>query len=209
MPDFSRKFALVANGHIENYANTARQLSEFSHIIAVDGGLDHCHKMNIRPFEIVGDLDSVTPKTLDLYRDIPLHQYPFDKNETDLELAIARAKPSSDNHVVVYGAMGLRMDHSVANLYLLARYPGCLSFESDTEIIFAIDGTCQINTHAGQIISLLPLGEPVEGVQTSGLRWELNNATLNSSFLSVSNECLGSQVAISTHSGTLLCYLQR
>jgi thiamine pyrophosphokinase len=204
-----QKFALVANGHIENYAYTTRQLSQFSHIIAVDGGLDHCHNMNIRPFEVVGDLDSVTPATLELYRDIPLFRYPSDKDETDLELAIARAGPSSSNHVVVFGATGCRMDHSIANLYLLARYPGCLTFESDTEIIFAIEKKCMVATQPGQVISLLPLGESVQGVQTSGLRWELNLATLSNNFLSVSNECIGTQVSISAQTGTLLCYLQR
>lgn len=207
--DMKQGIALVANGHIDDYITTASILSEFSTIIAIDGGLEHCHRMGIEPSEIIGDLDSSSPQTLQLYSQIPVITFPADKDETDLELGLRRAEPSKENPVTVFGALGRRTDHTIANLFLLARYPGYVRFASSSEEILALKKTHYIKTTSGQTISLLPLAEEARGVTTQGLKWELQDATLTKNFFSISNICLGEEVRIVIQEGILLAYLNR
>ena len=61
MQEFVEETALVANGNVSDDSIVAHRLKQFKRIIAVDGGLNHCHRLGILPDLIIGDFDSVAP----------------------------------------------------------------------------------------------------------------------------------------------------
>ena len=207
---FNGSIALIAAGLSSPLKFLQKRLHAFSHYIAVDGGLDILHALGICPDLIIGDFDSVHQEALSAYSQIPRLKFPRDKDHSDLELALDYALQvhTKGKPLHVFGAMGGRNDHALANLYLLSRYPNQVVFESDKELIFAAVGEVELPCHPGQSVSFLPLEQAGE-IISSGLRWELNKACFNHSFFSLSNECLGNVVKLYIETGTLLCFLQK
>lgn len=208
MQPASSRVAVVANGEIISYDKTKRLLSTFEKVIAVDGGLDHCEKMKIIPYKIVGDLDSVSAQTLKKYPHVPLLKYPREKDESDLELAIDDLLNEDVDFITLFGVLGKRVDHLLYTLYLLTRHPTKLVIESEDETIFCLQGQKHIKAFPGQTVSLIPLNQ-VSGLTTEGLKWELHHATFDKKFMSLSNICLGNSFKVNVGSGDLLCCLQK
>jgi thiamine pyrophosphokinase len=198
--------ALVANGVIHDYPLISSFIQNYTRKIAVDGGLIHCQAMNIVPDLIIGDLDSISHEILNLYPLVPKKIFPKDKNFTDMELAIAEA---NSNKIGIFGALEGRADHALVNLHLLCRRPKKITIETERETIVGIKGNQRFPCYPGQLISLIPLGSSVTGVTTKGLKWELNNATLDKNFFSLSNACLSSSFEVSIDHGDLICCLLR
>lgn len=191
---------IVANGQIDQPELLRPLILKHAQIIAVDGGLLHCQKMGITPHLIVGDLDSCPPDLLNSYRSLP-QILKTDQNETDVEFAL---KYATFPDITLYGAWGYRIDHSLTNALLLIRHPN-LRLETETEVVFAIRSKVQFSCQVGQTLSLIPLNGPVKGIHTDGLKWELNQGTLDQNFIGISNVCLKPQITISVKEGSLLC----
>lgn len=201
--------ALVANGAIHDYPFIANLIKNYEKIIAVDGGLIHCHQMNLCPDLIIGDFDSLNPDLLSLYQHVQIEKFPIDKDETDMELALRAINNPSIQQIGVFGALEKRTDHALANLHLLCRFPHKMIIETETETLRVLTGRHLISCQPGQIVSFLPLGSFPEGVNTKGLRWELKNATLHHTFFSLSNVCLSLEFEIDIDKGNLICCLLR
>lgn len=154
------RIALIANGELEHNVALLSKIHSYDYLIAVDGGLDHCHKLGLKPDIIIGDLDSASPKFLQTYQDIPQRKYPKDKDKTDLELAIEHALEKGAKSFTIFGGCGKRIDHTLANINLLSRYPGILFLETDKELLFVIDRQAVLKCRKGQTISLIPLNGP-------------------------------------------------
>ncbi|HEM5268717.1 TPA: thiamine diphosphokinase [Streptococcus suis] len=85
----------------------------------------------------IGDFDSVTSEELGRIKDQAERflQAPAEKDDTDLELAlkeIFKAYPRAQ--VRIYGALGGRMDHMMANLFLAAE-PDLAAFMEQIELV--------------------------------------------------------------------------
>ena len=202
---YNQTIALVANG--EFAPSLAEQIQSCDTIIAVDGGLVHLDALKIKPDLILGDFDSAPEPLLNQYAGTPLKRFARDKDKTDLELAISHATALEPNKIILFGALGKRTDHALTNLFLLAKFPDILVILTETETITAIQGKTTLKTSPGQTVSLLPYGIPAENVTTRGLRWELQEATIDTQFFSQSNEALGTEVAIEIGSGLLFCFV--
>jgi thiamine pyrophosphokinase len=196
--------ALIANGEIQSYPAIKTLLAPYHKFVAVDGGLLHCHEMHIKPDLIIGDLDSVPNDLLKFYPDVPTIQFPCEKDESDLELAIDEMIKQSYTKMALFGAVGKRTDHLLYTLYLLTRYPGILTIYSESEVIFRLNKSNHIKAAPGQTVSLIPLNT-VHDVTTKGLKWELSHTTLDKHLISLSNVCLGESFSVDVGSGDLLC----
>lgn len=200
--------AIIANGSIdEDFLKD--ELKGYTTLIAVDGGLNCCSALGLTPDYIVGDFDSAHQEAAHLFKEVPTKRYSPEKDQTDLELALAFATPSKQNPVGVFGALGARQDHTLTNLILLSRYPDHTTYFTKQESIFAICQSRSICCRAGQVISLLPVATPAVGVTTQGLKWEIRGKTLDNYFFSLSNQSLGSSFQISLQEGSLLCFVNR
>ncbi|HEM2768317.1 TPA: thiamine diphosphokinase [Streptococcus suis] len=105
--------------------------------VGVDAGslrlLDHSMPLDWA----IGDFDSVTSEELGQIREMAewFLRAPVEKDDTDLELAlkeIFKAYPQAQ--VRIYGALGGRMDHMMANLFLAAE-PDLAAFMEQIELV--------------------------------------------------------------------------
>lgn len=199
------KTAILANGHIATLQKLLPSILEHQRIVAVDAGLVYCHQANLTPHLLVGDFDSCPKELLDAYQTVPKKSLAVDKDETDLEIAIQEEWKRGAETVTLFGAWGNRLDHSLTNALILGRHPFKLRLETETEVAFAISGAVKLSCFIGQTISLIPLFGPARGIRTSGLKWELNNGTLDQNFIGISNVSLKPQISIEIQSGLLLC----
>jgi thiamine pyrophosphokinase len=202
-----KKIALIANGEIVDSDQFRSRIRSFPYLVAIDGGINHCHRLGLRPNLIVGDFDSATKESLAAFQEVERLTVPTEKDQTDLEIALAHVERMGCEELVVFGALGKRIDHALFNINLLCRYPGILYLESALGRSFVIKDKVELSTFPGQIVSLIPLNGPVAGVRTEGLKWELSNATLDKQFMSISNVALGDKVKVARESGDLLCIL--
>ena len=92
-------------------------------VIAADHGAHHVLAWGWPLHLLVGDLDSLAAADLQAIQamDVPTITAPAEKDETDLELALAEALAMGARELVICGAFGGRADHLLANVLLLAR----------------------------------------------------------------------------------------
>lgn len=182
-------------------------------IIAVDKGLEALNKLHILPNHIVGDLDSVEESILESYKSNPtitIHEYIPEKDYTDTDIALKLAISLSSSHITILGALGKRMDHTLANIHILmialeSNIP-CELLDSNNRI-YLINKTHTIKKSNvyGKYISLIPLTSKVEGLTLTGFKYPLNNYSLTiGKSLGISNELINDSATICLKNGILI-----
>jgi thiamine pyrophosphokinase len=169
-------------------------------IIAADSGLDHAVAAGLRPTILIGDLDSISAhgKMWAYAHEIEIDQHPVDKGATDTELALVRAAATDATDLLVFGAVGERFDHALGTIAALGN-PVLTRFQT---IRFALDDIVVHVMHPGRSVtielpqntwfSLLAMHGTCRGVEVTGARWPLSDATLEpSSTRGISNETTG------------------
>ena len=196
-------------------ADLAEPLPEVDLVIAADSGLDHAAALEIPVDLLVGDLDSVSPAGLAAARQsgVTIEEHPTDKDATDLELSLAAAVRQGAARIVVVGGGGGRLDHLLANAMLLTS-PGWADLDVewlvDSAHVLAIRTEATIHGAPGDILTLLAVGEPADGVTTEGLAFELSDdVLLASSTRGVSNVFTGDTASVRLRNGVLLAVHQR
>lgn len=205
---------LLANGDLDEVNWLIPQLSEAKAVIAVDGGARHLARLACVPDFLVGDLDSLDSVLIENLEEAgtEILRYPIDKDETDLELALlfAAGQPGWQNQTIkVAGVLGGRLDQTLANILLLA-HPALNG--RDVRIIGAeqsawlVTDQTEIEGEVGDIVSLVPLGGPVEIEATTGLKWPLIDETLTfGPARGISNRLVNPVAVVKLHRGRLLC----
>lgn len=182
-------------------------------VIAADSGLDVAVAMGRRVDLVVGDMDSVTPSSLECVEraGAEVRRYPTDKDATDLELALDAAVAAGSDRVVVIGSSSGRMDHLLGGALVLAS-PAYASVEVEGwlggALVVPVHDRRRVLTVRGATVSLVPVFGAAEDVTTEGLRWALRSARLEpGTTRGVSNEALGDSIEVSLGGGTLLVVL--
>lgn len=179
-------------------------------IVAADSGLDLARRLGIVPTLVVGDLDSVTDDALRWARGlgIEVRSFPPDKDETDLDLALAAVVAAGVDRVIVLGGAGGRLDHLLGNIGAIGRLGGELPVEAwlGAEYFAVVTSSWSAELPAAAIVSVLPLGGPVV-VSEAGVRWPLDRHRLPlGSTQGISNEAVATDgpVRITVHEGCAL-----
>lgn len=202
------RIIIFANGDIPNLQKASALIKQDDFIICADGGTRHALSLNLTPHIIIGDMDSLPSnfKLSTFNGEVIL--YPKDKNETDLELAINHAITLNPNEIIIIGALGGRIDHTFANISLLAnpRPATCdLRLNNGQEEISLCKDQLQVKGRSGDVVSLIPYQGNVEGVTTQNLKWKLTNETLYfNKTRGISNEMISDTATISITKGLLL-----
>ena len=153
-------------------------------VIAADGGLRLAEHFGLRAAYVIGDMDSALPEAIERASEYgaQIIRYPAAKDETDLELALLKAAELNCDPIHIIGAMGDRVDQSIANLYLLA-LPQIRNYEvkvvshgQTTRLIYP--GTSTITGNPGDTVSLIPMAGDASGITTEGLQYPLRDETL-------------------------------
>ncbi len=173
-------------------------------IIAADGGYRALEAHGVTPHLLVGDFDS-----LGYVPDHPqIVRHPVMKDETDTALAIAEGRRRGCGEFRIYGGMGGRLDHTLANLQLLCGLVlrgerGFLVGEDMTATVITA-GRLDFPAECSGTLSVFAVGGPAEGVTLTGLKYSLHGAVLTCDVpLGVSNEFTGEPACVAVERGAL------
>ena len=174
-------------------------------VIAADGGLAHLESRGITPDLIVGDFDSLgcAPEGENIVR------HPVEKDDSDTMLAVKIGLERCCSTFLLYGGMGGRPDHTVANLqtlrYLASR--GARGYLIGEGWVSSVIRNGRITFPAGLrgTVSVFCAGDTARGVTERGLYYPLEDGGLTGDFpLGVSNHFTGEAAEISVREGSLL-----
>jgi len=211
----TKRAIIFANGHLPDLEPARRLICPEDALIAADGGTQHILALGLLPSLVIGDLDSLAADNRRRLEgsSVEIRQYPRDKNETDLELALHSALDEGYRSILILAALGGRLDQSLGNLALLTD-PSLaevdVRLDDGIEEVFFVRKQADIQGRPGDTVSLLPWGSPAGGVTTEGLRWPLRGETLYpDKTRGVSNEMLGETASVTIQSGLLLVVHRR
>ena len=202
---------IFINGIISDYSGLNRWLQADDHLICADGGVRHCLAMGLQPAVIVGDLDSTPLEVVEdlVAQGVAVERHPPAKDQTDLELAIERALQDGADEILLLGALGGRLDQTLANLLILAQrdwlVPIRLAEENQLAQVLSPGKTISLDGQIGSTVSVVPLTPEVKGITFSGLAYPLENATLRlGSTRGISNEIASPPATVRIDEGKLL-----
>jgi len=206
-----RRAVIFANGLLPDPESAKRMLRDGDVWIAADGGSRHALALGRAPDVLIGDLDSLPDPVRDslLHAGTKIQSFAAEKDETDLELALAYAVREAYPAILILAGLGGRTDQTLANIFLLTD-PALdaidVRIDDGREEAFLIGKEGLVRGAAGDIVSLLPFGVPAEGVTTDGLKFPLRGETLiPHRTRGISNRMLGAGAAITVERGVLLC----
>lgn len=151
--------------------------------IAADGGARHLLQAGLRPDIAVGDFDSLSAAELNLLSEsgCRIVRYPAAKDYTDTQLAVELAIEEGAGDLTIFGGLGSRLDHSLANvmLLMLIHERGCAGRVTDGEqVVHLLLNELSVSGAAGDVVSILPLTPVLAGLTIEGLRYPLRDATI-------------------------------
>ncbi len=179
-------------------------------VVGADRGYFTLVENGVKPQVAIGDFDSYTGK-IECENTIV---FPVKKDFTDSALAVQYAVEHDYKKILVFGGIGGNLDHTIANIALLAKYAEQgidIAFVDGKNVLFAIhNSSLKFSREAQGRISVFSFRDKAIGVCEKGLLYTLDNAILeNCTPLGVSNEFVGSDAEISVKEGTLLLYTSR
>ncbi len=211
------KAVIFANGAAGDDPEALECCRNADLVIAVDGGLGHCHRLGIQPQVLLGDLDSAPAELIRRAEDagVELLRYPAAKDKTDLELALELAARRGVGKVFLFAALGGRRDMHLANIFLITA-PGYRQMRITIHDhrawmqLLRDREQLELEAAAGSTVSLLPLAGPVRGVCLEGFQYPLQGQTLDfGSTRGLSNILLGNRGRITIDQGLLLVIVAR
>lgn len=209
------KAFIVSNGEMldDDYYKKLFKEEKPQYVICADGGANHLKRLGIIPTTIIGDLDSINKEDLEYYKSqkVEIIRFNSEKDETDTQLAIQFAMSLQISELVLLGALGNRLDHSLANIYLLQSVVSQgvkVSIMNENNIIYLVAKEIQLQGKKGDTVSLLPFTDQVTGIDVKGLYYPLEDATMRKANpYGISNIFTKEIVDISIQSGLLLVIL--
>ncbi|MGN0547625.1 MAG: thiamine diphosphokinase [Acutalibacteraceae bacterium] len=174
-------------------------------IIAADGGYLYLEKAGIKPDIAIGDFDSlnILPSCDKIIKLNPV------KDITDMDAAVNVGIEEGFSCFHLYGATGGRIDHTIANIQLIAslaqRKMKAFIHDGNTVITAVCNDSLQFSAENKGYISVFSHSEKCSGVYLKGLKYPLENAELTNTFpLGVSNEFIGKKSEIIIGNGTAI-----
>ncbi|WP_050181491.1 thiamine diphosphokinase [Domibacillus robiginosus] len=184
--------------------------------IGVDRGALYLLDQDIIPSRAFGDFDSITEQEWErLAAKISNHvQFPAEKDETDLEIALNHAISQKPEMIFLYGVTGGRLDHFFGAVTLLLKKDlpcPVVIIDRQNELSIYSPGEAVIKRKEGwPYVSFFSLNERVEGLTLSGFKYPLDNYTIQlGSSRCVSNEIVEKKGVFSFRSGILMVIRSR
>lgn len=183
--------------------------------IAVDGGYEYCKLLEIVPDYILGDFDSISEKQAETVAEIAKTEedkvvvLPVEKDDTDMLAAIKLGLSEGYQSFRIYGGMGGRLEHTIANIQSL------LYLKEHNAVGYLMDGTGMILVAKEEEISfqdslegymsLFSLGDKAS-VSIENMKYLLKEQEVTNSFpVGISNEFIyGYKGKVTVHSGSVV-----
>ena len=174
-------------------------------IIAADGGANFLADRNISPDLIIGDLDSISHKTIQNIETEKVIAI-SDQNTTDLEKVLSNTESSL---TIGIGFLGSRIDHELASLSALVKFSHKkIILIGEEDIIFLIPPSFSLPSFDGMRVSIFPLGSVK--VQSEGLKWSTEGLTMEpTNKIGTSNQAIGKVIKLVPDAPKLLLILPK
>ena len=172
-------------------------------VIAADGGYDILTEAQIIPDILLGDFDSI--------ENVPEHKeiikHPSEKDDTDTFLAYKLGFEKGYRNFVIFGGIGGRIDHTIANIRTLsdiAENGGRGFLIGNDAVLTVIKDKIAFPENSNGYISIFSNKKDTM-VTERGLKYTLENTPLSpSTTLGTSNEFIGERAQIFVNDGSLL-----
>jgi thiamine pyrophosphokinase len=176
-------------------------------VICADNSFSRAISEGITPDLIIGDFDTGAPT--EMPDGIEIIRFPIEKDDADTMLCVKEAAARGFAKITVVGGLSGRLDHTFANIQMLA-YGASNGLEitvtdAENEIFLMKPGTLHLKRKSGYSLSLFSYCDTAEGITISGVKYPLTNGTLTSLFpLGLSNEITDEEAQITLTKGWLL-----
>jgi thiamine pyrophosphokinase len=205
---------ICAGGPSEDLPDLSAYRTEGTIFIGVDRGALHLLNVGIVPSEAVGDFDSVSEEEFSRIQEAveQIDSFKSEKDETDTELAVARAIAYHPKEVIMTGVTGGRLDHYESALHLMFRmqieHRG-VTFHihnANNELSILLPGVHRVKRVSQfPYISFFPFGSVVEGLTLTGFKYETVNTRMEIGMTRfTSNEPISEVCTISFRQGICL-----
>lgn len=202
---------IVGNGQFPKKEYPLYLLESADYVVCCDGALDtylrHFSGRNLRrPDVVVGDMDSLSKKTAERFRDIAVK---IDEQETNDQSKafhyILEHFPDVDT-IHILGATGKREDHTIGNLSLLMEYAremrrqDCgrtvsVDIVSDWSTAFAITDTCTLDVGEGRSVSIICPDNSLN-IKSEGLVWPTDNVVFDNLWQTTLNRASADRISL-------------
>ena len=202
---------IVGNGQFPKKEYPLSLLESADCVVCCDGALDtylrHFSGRNLRrPDVVVGDMDSLSKKTAERFRDIAVK---IDEQETNDQSKafhyILEHFPDVDT-IHILGATGKREDHTIGNLSLLMEYAremrrqDCgrtvsVDIVSDWSTAFAITDSCTLDVGEGRSVSIICPDNSLN-IKSEGLVWPTDNVVFDNLWQTTLNRASADRISL-------------
>lgn len=203
------KAIIVAGGDVDCQDLMKELHRGYDLLLAADSGGTVLYELGYLPDLLIGDFDSIDGDLLAFFRakGVKITGFPPEKDWTDLELAVQTVINLNVQEIIIYGAIGDRLDHTLGNLSML--YQAMVSGVKaeivglrERILLLGPDETLTLSPADNSFFSLLPLFPGVEGVTESKSKYPLHNASIPfGSTRGIHNEFITEPVTISIKRG--------
>ncbi len=190
----NNRTVIFGNGTL--HTNFLKILRPDDFIIGVDRAAYWLLTHNIIPDLAIGDFDSVSSEELKIIQTSAktVKQYPADKDQTDMELAIRYAR----GETLIFGGSGTRLDHTMAVLSALKTQ---IFIDETNRIRKLSKGRTILKPGGYRYISILPITSSIV-ISLSKFKYNLTKTKiLRGSTRGISNEFAGRQAVIHLFTG--------
>lgn len=232
MTDNAKRCVLISAGelHKEDRTLIEKYVKEGAYLVAVDGGFDYCCQMEFSPMLCLGDFDSVSAvRKNELEKEAggertaggeqvagvnEIVKLPAEKDDTDTLAALKICMERGYKEFYIFGGLGGRLDHTIANIQclLFLKRKGCVGYmiNGDETILALKDEEICFPPETQGMLSLFALSREVKGVSISGMKYNLEDATITNDFpIGISNEFVGKEGKVVVREGELLVVVNK
>ncbi|MGM0365057.1 MAG: thiamine diphosphokinase [Actinomycetota bacterium] len=210
-----KKAIVVTNGEIKDPDKIKKHLKYFGFgredlVISADGGAKNAIRLGLDTRLLTGDMDSIDEEVRENLKSggAEFVLEPLEKDYTDTHLALRQAIKKGAEQIIILAAIGDRVDHSLANLLLLADpfLSGTdVRIITETEEIFVVRKPVRLEGSKGRRLSLFSLTPYTLFRESRGLKYGLKNEKLLfSPIRGVSNEFTQDSAYLGIKEGILL-----
>ncbi len=151
--------------------------SNFEEIIAVDSGIEHLLNLSLDPNTLIGDLDSISKKSLDDVKKngVKILAFNSNKDQTDFELALNYLEEAEKSKVYIIGGESGEIDHLISIFLLIPSksfFENIIWLYGDKRIIFR--QKIELNIKKLTKFSIIPLSD-LTNLSIDGAEWNLDN----------------------------------
>ena len=151
--------------------------SNFEEIIAVDSGIEHLLNLSLDPNTLIGDLDSISKKSLNEVKKngVKILAFNSNKDQTDFELALNYLEEAEKSKVYIIGGESGEIDHLISIFLLIPSksfFENIIWLYGDKRIIFR--QKIELNIKKLTKFSIIPLSD-LTNLSIDGAEWNLDN----------------------------------